>query len=73
MPIHVVFKELNAPPPTVHDAETMFILEISLLILKMFMIIHTVVYFNFEYYHHFLQSITSLHDKCLDFESFHII
>lgn len=34
MPIHVVFKELNAlpppPPPTVHDAETMFILEISI-------------------------------------------
>ena len=30
MPIHVVFQELNAPPPTVHDAETMFILEISI-------------------------------------------
>ena len=32
MPIHVVFKELNAPPPppTVHHAETMFILEISI-------------------------------------------
>ena len=30
MPIRVVFKELNSPPPTVHDAETMFILEISI-------------------------------------------
>ena len=30
MPIHVVFKELNAPPPTVHHAETMFIPEISI-------------------------------------------
>ena len=28
MPIHVVFKKLNAPPPTVHHAEAMFILEI---------------------------------------------
>ena len=72
MPIHVVFKELNAPPPTVHHAETMFILEISI-DTEMFMIIHTVVYPNFEYYHHFLrQSIISLqyYNKCLDFESF---
>lgn len=73
MPIHVVFKELNAPHPPVHHAETLFILEI-LVDTENVYDMHTVVYFNFEYYHHFLQqSITSLHDKCLDFESFHII